>query len=67
VYAQRERLPEALRGLSRHRLEALAQDVLQDKRIVKCVGPNSTVPKYLDVPDGPFAKGEGEVVRGAAV
>jgi len=66
VYKQRQRLPASLRELSRHRLENLAQQALDEGAIVKCVGPGSSIAKFLDTPDGPFARGEGEIARGAA-
>ncbi len=66
VFRQRQRLPASLRDLSRHRLEGLVQHALEDGRVVKCIGPGSTVARFLDVPGGPFARGEAEVARGAA-
>jgi hypothetical protein len=66
LFKQRHRLTASLRDLSRHRIEGMAQELLDGGRIAKCVGPNSSVPKFLDVPSGPYARGEAEVTKGAA-
>jgi len=66
LYAQRSRLPEALRNLGRDRLEALCQELLDEQKIKQCMARGSTASKWLDVPDGPFWRGEGEFKHGAA-
>jgi hypothetical protein len=65
LYDQRERLPAGLRAISRARLLAIADQLLDDKRIVKCMAKGSTAVKWLDVPSGPFAAGEGTFALGA--
>jgi hypothetical protein len=52
--------------MAKHKLEALAQQALESGEIVQCVGPASTVAKFLDLPGGAFALGSGIIVQGAA-
>lgn len=66
LFARRQELPADLRDVSRHPLEKLAQDLLDSRRLVQCISKGSTSKKWLDVPDGDFALGVGEIVRGAA-
>lgn len=68
LHGQRERLPAAFHEMGRNRIEALAQNLLNDRppRIVKVKASGSHTNKWLDVPDGPFALGEGEFEHGAA-
>lgn len=66
LYTQRERLPKIFHALSKHKLEELAQSLLEQEKIVRCVAQNSSAAKWLDVPDGVFARGEGEFIYGAA-
>jgi hypothetical protein len=66
LYEQRHRLPESLQGLGRDRLQALCQELIEQDRIVQCKAPGSNIPQWLDVPGGPFARGEGQFVQGAA-
>lgn len=57
LYEGRADLPEPLARLSRTKLEALGNRVVEAGRLVKCKGAGSRVPDCLDVPDGPYAKG----------
>lgn len=64
LFALKERLPEELSGLSRHKLETLAGEALQAGKVVACIAKGSTVAKWLDVPTGYFASGLGEFRQG---
>ena len=43
----------------------MVQDLLNESVLVKGKASGSKEDKWLDVPDGPFAKGVGEFVLGA--
>lgn len=58
LYQRRAELGEVLSAISRDRLEAMAQELEQAGRIVVALAGGTTV-KWLDIPDGPFARGEG--------
>jgi hypothetical protein len=64
LYVRRAQLGEELSPLSRTRLEEMAQELEGVGRIVTALAIGTTV-KWLDVPDGPFAKGKGEFAPGA--
>ena len=66
LYMHRNRLSEVLQSVGRERLERLAQDLITEGRIVQCKASGSHIPKWLNVPDGPFALGIGEFREGAA-
>ena len=61
IFKQRHRLPDALRHLSRKKLESMVQDMLGENppRVVKGVATGSREHKWLDASGGPFARGEG--------
>lgn len=67
VYQQRNRLPALFHGFGRKRLQDMVQSLLNTRppRLVKGMAAGSKEDKWLDVPDGPFAKGVGEFVHGA--
>ncbi|MDH5528279.1 MAG: AAA family ATPase [Nitrospirota bacterium] len=67
LYYQRERLPAMFHDMSKNRLETLGRELLTTRppRLVKVKAAGSNTNKWLDVPDGPFARGEGDFVRGA--
>lgn len=65
VYQNRHRLPEQLRGIGRDKLEMMVGDLLDEKKIVKGRTKGSTIEKWLDVPEGEFAKGNGVLADGA--
>lgn len=67
LYDQHARLPPCFHNMGKHKLEAIAKKLLiaRPPRIVKGKNKNSNVDKWLDVPDGPFAKGIGEFQLGA--
>lgn len=66
LYANRERLPEDVRGLSRHRIEGLAREALEKGEIVKAAAKGEKAADWLDLPTGWFARGLGEFRTGAA-
>jgi hypothetical protein len=66
IFKRRAELPEKLRDVSRHVLEMLVSQLLDDQRIVKCLAGGSKTVQWLDVPDGPFALGKGVFVEGAS-
>lgn len=57
LFEGRADLPEPLASLSRAKLELLGNQAVEAGRLAKCKGPGSRNPDYLDVPDGPYAKG----------
>lgn len=63
LFEQKDRLPVELRDLSKHRLEALAQQAIDSSRVVKCLASGTTA-KWLDVPGGNFAIGLGQFRKG---
>ena len=65
LFKQRTRLPEELSGMSRGKLEALADTALKRGTIVAAIATGSTIPKWLDIPGGHFALGLGEFRKGA--
>jgi hypothetical protein len=65
LYEQRDRLPETIRSLAKHKLAHLAQEGLDRRFIVQAMAKGSTSVKWLDVPTGPFAQGVGEFEPGA--
>jgi hypothetical protein len=65
LYEKRDRLPRSLNAMKRDPLRALANELLTEGAIVRCKASGSHSDKWLDVPDGPFARGEGVFVVGA--
>lgn len=66
LFENRERLPEELRSLSRHRLERMAEEALDKGEIVKATAKGEKTAKWLDIPTGRFAVGLGEFRVGSA-
>jgi hypothetical protein len=64
LFERRSELPELFHATGRDRLEAIANDLLGNGRLVQAIC-GGTVPRWLDVPDGPFARGEGAFAEGA--
>ncbi len=65
IFKQRHRLSAIFHNISRHRLEHLVQILLNEHKVVKGMAANSKEDKWLDVPTGPFARGEGKFKLGA--
>ncbi|WP_431301678.1 AAA family ATPase [Sediminicoccus sp. BL-A-41-H5] len=57
LFEGRADLPEPLASLPRAKLELLGNQSVEQGRLVKCRGPGSRAPDFLDVPEGPYAKG----------
>lgn len=65
LYKNRARLHSLLQECGRQRIESLAQQLLYEGRVVKCRAKGSAQAKWLDVPDGKFARGLGEFPEGS--
>ena len=61
LHERAHEMPAELAGLSRDRVRALADKLLAEKRIVKCAERGKKDRKFLDVPGGNFASGDGVV------
>ena len=67
VSDQRYRLYPELQELGRNRLDELTEHLLENGLIVKCIANGGgKSQKWLDVPNGPFAMGTGEIVAGGS-
>ncbi|WP_191059274.1 AAA family ATPase [Geminicoccus harenae] len=64
IYHRREILPAILRKTGRDTLEEMASHLLSEGRIVQALASGTTT-KWLDVPEGPFARGEGAFAAGS--
>lgn len=65
LYENRERLPDDLQSIPKHRLERMAEEALDKGEIVKATAKGEKTAKWLDVPGGHFAIGLGEFRVGA--
>ena len=65
LYARRSELPLELQNTGRNKLEEMGQQLLDSGALCQCMATGSKITKWLDTPDGPFAKGEGEFAMGA--
>ena len=65
VYERREELPERLRKVGRNRLQDMVQALLDNGRVTKSSTGKSGMVKWLDVPGGPFDRGDGQFEPGA--
>jgi hypothetical protein len=64
LHQRRAELGGELTPLGRNKLEEMAQELEQAGKIVTALASGTAV-KWLDVPDGPFARGEGAFAAGA--
>jgi hypothetical protein len=64
LHQRRAELGGELTPLGRNKLEEMAQELEQAGKIVTALATGTAV-KWLDVPDGPFARGEGAFAAGA--
>jgi AAA domain len=67
LFEQKEKLPPSLQAVSRDRLRAMAEELLVEGAIKRCMAGGSTVDKWLDVPGGQFGLGIGRFAHGAAM
>ena len=65
VYRQRHRSPLAFHDVGRDPLQNMIQTLLNEGVLVKGMAAGAKEDKWLDVPNGPFAKGIGEFALGA--
>ena len=65
LYTRRHELPKSFHAVSKHRLQEMADELLQSNQVVLAMAEGSKIVKWLDVPDGPFAKGEGVFEHGS--
>lgn len=66
LYTRRDELPAPLCNFGNRRLDGLLEDTMARGMVVRCTYGKS-VGRYLDVPGGPFATGNGEIDSGATV
>lgn len=64
LYNRREELSPEIRSHGKKALDEMAQELLDKKKIAKCIAKGSSTPKWLDVPGGPFSEGRGEFAEG---
>jgi hypothetical protein len=64
LYKRRNELNPALQECGRQKLEGLAQELLNEYRVIKCRAKGSKIAQWLDVPTGQFALGHGEFPEG---
>lgn len=60
LFRRRHEMPTHLHHVPRSKFETIADELLQTERVVTCSLKGAKIKKYLDVPEGPFAQGEGE-------
>jgi hypothetical protein len=66
LFERRTELGEDFVEMGKHQIVKLAEDLLQAGSIVAALASGSTTVKWLDVPVGPFATGQGEFAAGAS-
>lgn len=64
VWSRRFEFAQGVQALSKHRQAALLDELLERGDLVQCMAPGSTACKWLDIPTGPFALGQGEFEPG---
>jgi hypothetical protein len=64
LHIRRSELPEDLHQTAQKRFDTMVEELLVSGRLVHA-NAGGTVPKWLDVPEGPFAKGIGAFAAGA--
>ncbi|MEF3695548.1 AAA family ATPase [Desulfolutivibrio sp.] len=64
LFSRRHELGSVLSGIAKHRLEKMCEKLLDEKMIVTALAKGSRSTKWLDIPDGPFAKGDGTFLPG---
>ena len=65
LYSRRDKLQPNLQECGRQKLENLAQELINQKRVDFCKAKGSSLTKWLDVPGGKFFRGIGEFTDGA--
>lgn len=64
VYERRHELPEAFHAIGKHRLAEWVGALLDREELVMAMAEGSKLVKWLDVPDGPVARGEAVFITG---
>jgi hypothetical protein len=64
VYERKHEFPEVCHGLGKHKIREMIDDLLEQGDLVMAMGPGSNSVKWLDIPGGPFAEGNGNFVAG---
>lgn len=64
VYERRHELPEAFHAIGKHRLTDWVGALLDRGELVMTMAEGSKLVKWLDVPDGPVARGEAVFMTG---
>jgi len=64
VYERRHELPEAFHAIGKHRLTDWVGALLDRGELVMAMAEGSKLVKWLDVPDGPVARGEAVFMTG---
>ena len=64
VYERRHELPEAFHTIGKHRLAEWVGALLDREELVMAMAEGSKLVKWLDVPDGPVARGEAVFITG---
>ena len=65
LYMRLHELSGPLQECGKHKLQKLAQDLIDEKRVEKCRAKGSKQSQWLDVPGGPYALGVGDFPAGA--
>ncbi len=66
LFKRRFEMPKKLSRSTRKALEGAVDELLESQQVRQCMGPGSRIVKYLDVSDGPFAKGVGKFKEGGS-
>lgn len=66
IYERSDELFESVR-YGRDKLQSTVKQMLEDEIIIRAIAKGSSTPKWLDVPDGPFATGRGVFEMGARI
>lgn len=64
VYERRHELPEAFHAIGKHPLAEWVGALLDREELVMAMAEGSKLVKWLDVPDGPVARGEAVFITG---
>lgn len=64
IHERRHELPEAFHAIGKHRLAEWVTTLLDREELVMAMAEGSKLVKWLDVPDGPVARGEAQFVTG---
>lgn len=64
LWERRAEMEDPFHHLSKHRFTEIVDQLLQENKVVAASAKGSAAVKWLDVPDGSFASGNGEFVPG---